>query len=177
MRHKDHVRLIKDGVVPGVWADLGSGEGAFTLALADAGGPGTVMYTVDKNLAGLASQKDAFQTKFPDRDVTYIHSDFTKALTLPPLDGVIMANSLHFIKQKAPFLRLLRTYLKPGGRLLLVEYNVDKGNIWVPYPLSFPTWQTLAGEFGFGMPELLATQPSQFLSEIYSSLAILRDIE
>ena len=37
MNHDDHVRLIREGVLGGgiAWADLGSGSGAFTLALAD----------------------------------------------------------------------------------------------------------------------------------------------
>ena len=41
MIHSDHVRLLRDGVpqAGGVWADIGSGGGAFTLALADLLGP------------------------------------------------------------------------------------------------------------------------------------------
>ena len=37
MNHEDHVRLLRKGIVEpgGVWADFGSGAGAFTLALAD----------------------------------------------------------------------------------------------------------------------------------------------
>ena len=36
MDHTDHVNLIRAGVsTGGVWADFGSGGGAFTLALAD----------------------------------------------------------------------------------------------------------------------------------------------
>ena len=41
MTHEDHVSLLRGGVPGpgGVWADLGSGAGAFTLALADLIGP------------------------------------------------------------------------------------------------------------------------------------------
>lgn len=35
MEHHDHVALIQEAVRGRVWADLGSGTGAFTLALAD----------------------------------------------------------------------------------------------------------------------------------------------
>ena len=49
MDHRDHVRLIARGVPPGgAWADLGAGEGAFTLALRDVAGPDVVIYAVDK---------------------------------------------------------------------------------------------------------------------------------
>jgi len=68
-------------------------------------------------------------------------------------------------------LRLVHAMLKPGGRLVLVEYNADKGNWWVPYPMSYPTWEALAKANGFLGTRLLATQPSRFLREIYSALS------
>jgi len=39
MDHKDHVNLLRNGITNagGVWADFGSGQGAFTLALAELG--------------------------------------------------------------------------------------------------------------------------------------------
>jgi hypothetical protein len=53
---------------------------------------------------------------------------------------------------------------------LLVEYNVDSGNPWVPHPLSFETYRSLAPRAGFSEPRLLGTVPSRFLREIYSAL-------
>jgi hypothetical protein len=90
---------------------------------------------------------------------------------MPPLDGLVMANALHFIpdKRKESVVRLIKSYLKPGGRWLLVEYNVDRGNLWVPHPLSFTTWQKLAEQSGFDHTRLLATRPSSFLHEFYSA--------
>ena len=99
----------------------------------------------------------------------YITADFTRPLPLPPLDGVVMANSLHFQRQKDAVIQMVRGYLRPGGRLLLVEYNADKGNPWVPYPLSYPTWSALAQRSGFAGTRLLATIPSRFLGEIYAA--------
>jgi hypothetical protein len=58
-----------------------------------------------------------------------------------------------------------------NGALLLVEYNVDSGNPWVPHPLSFETYRTLALRAGLTEPRLLATHPSRFLREFYSALA------
>ncbi len=82
-----------------------------------------------------------------------------------------MANSLHYFKAKDGILRHVRSMLTPEGALLLVEYNVDSGNMWVPYPLSFGTWRLLAPKAGFSEPRLLATHPSNFLREFYSALA------
>ena len=144
MDHHDHVNLIRDGISPGIWADFGSGGGAFTLALADLLSDEGQIYSIDRDRRALEQQRAAMQTQFPDQHVTYQTADFTHPLDLPLLDGALMANSLHFVRRKEPVLRLIRGYLKPGGRLILVEYNVDHGNQWVPYPLSFETWRALA---------------------------------
>ena len=173
MNHDDHVRLIRDGVAGAgnVWADLGSGEGAFTLALADLLGAGGHIYSVDTDARALREQRAALQARFPAVTLEQRTADFTKPLDLPPLDGVVMANSLHFQRHKEPVLQQVRAMLKPGGRLALVEYNADKGNWWVPYPLSYPTWEALAQANGFVQTRLLTTQPSRFLREIYSALS------
>ena len=177
MDHRDHVNLLRPGIPDsgGVWADLGSGTGAFTLALAELLGDSGQIHSVDKDKRALHQQKRSMRARFPDVDVTYHVADFTRSLSLPPLDGVVMANALHFIRrgeaQKA-VVQQVRGTLRPGGRLLLVEYNTDRGNHWVPYPLSFPTWQALARDRGFHSTSLLATRPSRFLGEIYAAMSL-----
>jgi SAM-dependent methyltransferase len=174
MIHADHVRLLRGGIAAsgGVWADLGSGSGAFTLALADLLLPTGEIYSVDKDAGALRDQERALRARFPETKAHYLTADFTRRLDLPPLDGVVMANSLHFQRQKNPVLHLVRGYLKPGGRLILVEYNVDRGNLWVPYPLSYGTWEALARENGFTSTTLLTTQPSRWLGEMFSALSL-----
>ncbi len=171
MNHQDHVNLLRKGILSpgGVWADLGSGRGAFTLALADLIGPNGEIYSVDRDRAALKDQQKALKTLFPSVVVHLLSADFTQPMDLPPLDGIVMANSLHFHKHKEPILHQIKTYLRPGGRFILVEYNVDHGNTWVPYPLSYPTWEALAKRTGFTYTRLLATTPSHFLKEIYSA--------
>lgn len=112
------------------------------------------------------------RARFPANDVEYINADFTRQLDLPPLDGIVMANSLHFIRKKDPVLQLVRGYLRPGGRLLLVEYNADSGNMWVPYPFSYSIWETLAHQNGFMRTQLLATVPSRFFGGMYSAVSL-----
>ena len=120
-----------------IWADLGSGEGAFTLALADLLGPTGSIHTVDRDGRALQVQVRALRDAFPNVSVTPLVADFTMPLELPPLDGIVMANSLHFERDKLAVLRLVGGYLRPAGRLVLVEYDTDHGNPWVPFPLSF----------------------------------------
>jgi ubiquinone/menaquinone biosynthesis C-methylase UbiE len=173
MNHNDHKQLLQKGIPGpgGIWADLGSGTGAFTLALADLIGPTGQIYSVDKDKSSLREQERAMRASFPTVLVEYITADFTQRLDLPALDGIVMANSLHFVRKKEPLLQLLRSYLRPNGRLLLVEYNVDRGNPWVPYPLSYTTWEILARQNGFPTTQLLEKKPSRFLGEMYSALS------
>jgi ubiquinone/menaquinone biosynthesis C-methylase UbiE len=173
MQHEDHVALLRGGIAGpgGVWADLGSGTGAFTLALADLLGPTGEIYSVDKDRGSLKEQERAMRGRFPGVTVHYLAADFSRKLELPSLDGVVMANSLHYQRDKDAVLQLVRGYLRPGGRLLLVEYNADRGNPWVPYPLSFSTWEAVAHRNGFAETKLLARVPSRFLNEMYSALS------
>lgn len=175
MQHQDHVHLIREGIAErgGVWADLGSGTGAFTLALADLLGPGAQLYSVDRDRRALREQEAALRLRFPQVTVDYLEADFTGKLALPPLDGILMANSLHFVRDKAPVLAQLRSYLRPTGRLLLVEYNAERGNLWVPYPLTYPGWEKLSQQHGFTQTRLLSTVPSRFLREMYAALSLV----
>jgi ubiquinone/menaquinone biosynthesis C-methylase UbiE len=175
MDHADHVALLARGVRQGEggeWAELGAGTGAFTLALADLIGPSGVIHAVDRDRAALAELRAAAVSSVPIADIDPVVADFTRPLGLRDLDGVVMANSLHFVEDKRPVLGLVRGYLRNGGRLLLVEYDSDRGNEWVPYPMSFATWGDIAADAGFIETRRLAAVPSRFLGRIYSALSL-----
>lgn len=175
MDHADHVALLAGGVTwgeGGTWADLGAGTGAFTLALADLIGPHGIINAIDRDRAALAELRSAFVSVVPQAELRVRVADFTRRLDLADLDGIVMANSLHFVEDKLPLLALVRGYLGPGGRLLLVEYDSDRGNPWVPHPLAFETWRELASEAGFVETRRLATVPSRYLRQIYSALSL-----
>ncbi len=174
MIHADHVDLLRLGVPHrgGTWADLGSGSGAFTLALAELLGPQGIIYSVDTDESALAEQERRMRSRFPETQVRTMCADFTRPMDLPDLDGIVMANSLHFHRKKAPIVEALQRLLKPGGPLLLVEYNTDRGNAWVPYPIAFEAWETLAGRCGFRATRKIGARPSRFLGEIYAAESI-----
>ncbi len=174
MNHQDHVNLLRPAIppnTPGPCADFGSGAGAFTLALRDLVGSETEILSVEKDESRLDQQQRNFLARFPQSNIQFLHADFTQPLNLPPLQGIVVANAIHFYRDKERLLRQFRAYLKPEGRLIVVEYNADRGNPWVPYPVSFERLRQFTLNAGFTEAELMATVPSSFLREIYSALA------
>jgi ubiquinone/menaquinone biosynthesis C-methylase UbiE len=173
MDHADHVWLIRRGVewAGNVWADLGAGSGAFTLALAEVVGPGAHIYAVDRDAGALRANDAAMRARFPNVKSSFQVADFTGPLAVPLLDGAVMANSLHFQEDQLAALRHVRELLGPGGRLVVVEYSISRGNFAVPYPVPFERWQRLAGAAGFEHTELLERRPSRWWTEMYSAVS------
>ncbi len=187
MEHAELVGLLRGGVDTkgGNWADLGAGEGAFTLALADLLGPGAHITAVDRDTGALrrlgAEVGRRFPTtrvglgaevgrRFPTTRVETLVADFRKTLPLAGLDGVVMANSLHFVRDKEPVLAGVKAMLRPGGRLIVVEYGSDRGNLWVPHPFTYARWERMAAEAGFERTRQLGAVPSRYLGSMYSAV-------
>ncbi|HEX9414464.1 MAG TPA: class I SAM-dependent methyltransferase [Ktedonobacterales bacterium] len=169
--------LISPGIVApgGVWADFGSGTGIFTRELYGLLGPTCELYSIDRNARDLEQQRRSFAQAFPTANVHFLHANFTQPMQLPPLDGIVMANALHYVPyaQQPDVLTSIVGYLRrPGGRLILVEYNAEVGNPWVPYPISSEAFTRLAAKVGLAVPAVLHTVPSRFLREMYAALAL-----
>lgn len=174
MNHTDHVNLLRPANLTqgGVYADFGAGSGAFTLALRELVGSDATIYAVDKDRGALGELENSHRARFNSTlNLILLANDFSRPFNIPPLDGIVMANSLHFFKEKEKILRHVNGFLKPNGALILIEYNVDRGNLWVPHPLTFESFQSLAPKAGFTTPRLLAKVPSRFLKEFYSAVA------
>lgn len=165
------VTLLQKGVKqtndPQQWADLGAGQGLFTKALASLLPSASTILAVDKE----ASSLNTLTWSAPHVTLVKRVADFsTDELDDYTWDGILLANALHFIKDNRKLLTRLRKKLKPGGALLIVEYDTDVANAWVPYPVSFSSLAKLAAEIG-GELAFLSTVPSRYHREgIYSAL-------
>lgn len=116
---------------PTVWADLGCGDGVFTYALADLLASGSSIYAIDKSL------QPHNETTGNKIEVKFQQADFiSDELKLPKLDGLLMANSLHYVKDKKGLLAKLKQYLSTAVIFIIVEYDTLKANQWVPYPVN-----------------------------------------
>jgi trans-aconitate methyltransferase len=138
MQLKDAIQLLQPAQLQlknrKRWADLGCGNGLFTKALAHLIDPKSTIYCVDTNHSSL----DEIPNQYHEQVIEKIQADFVKDhLPFEKLDGILMANSLHFVNDKTVFLQKLNSYLQKDSCLIIVEYDTDKANKWVPYPLSF----------------------------------------
>lgn len=155
------------------WADLGAGDGAFTLLLAERLGTGARVLAVDRDRRALA-QLEARASQHPDRAaVETLTGDFTRDLPLPELDGVLMANALHFVPRhaQAALLRRLAGTLAPGGRVVVVEYDLARGNPWVPHPVPADAFPELAQDAGLVQARVVAEAPSRYWGRAYCGVA------
>jgi SAM-dependent methyltransferase len=175
MDHHDHVELLRAAVdgTGGTWADIGAGRGAFTLALADLVGPGGTVIAVDRDAASLRDNARAVTGRFPAVIHTTLVADLTGPLALPPLDGLVAANSLHYVPgdRQVEVVRRLAAHLKPGAPFVVVEYDADRGNPWVPHPFSATTWHAMAIDAGLEPPRVIGRVPSRFLGAIYAAMS------
>ena len=141
MDHADHVNLIKNGVdkPEGLWADFGSGNGAFFFALLDLISGRGEIYSIDKKQSGLEKQRKKLESLKIGSNcpkLYFMHADINSRIYIPELDGAILANVLHFYKDKTHLIQNVLRYQKTGGKFILVEYNIDTGNSWVTFPTA-----------------------------------------
>lgn len=163
MKPADAIDLIQKGVPTDrsqQWADLGCGSGTFTHALLSLLPQHSKITAVDQQ-----SQKLGIP-------IDFVKANFEKdELPLSGLDGILMANSLHYIKDKRALIQKLETYFFDVPYFLIVEYDTERSNPWVPYPLSFVKLQEHFGELGYSKILRLADRPSVYNSaKIYAAV-------
>ena len=170
MRQREALELLREAVHghTGTWADLGAGEGTFTRALAELL-PGSRIYAIDREVRALR-RLEASAAK-AGREVITVVADFTQPLELPgleeKLDGALLANALHYVADPGPTLARLAAMLRPGGRLVVIEYERRRANRWVPYPVSPERLSELAAGTGLSPPRITATKPSSYGGDLY----------
>ena len=170
MQLKEAVELIDNNFVAGankqIWTDLGSGTGTFTKALATLLPENSLIYAVDKSGEDL----NKIPSRYKSIIIEKIQVDFTRQKLSRNLDGILMANSLHYIKEKDLFIRKMEIHLKKKGCFLIVEYDTEISNSWVPFPINYNSLEKLFEKEGYKAKKL-KEKPSVYRREnIYSAL-------
>jgi SAM-dependent methyltransferase len=108
-------------------ADVGAGTGLFTLAIAERVGSKGKVYAVDVQAYFLdhIGQK-ARKAELGNVTLVRAKQDSAK-LPEGSVDLVLMVDSYHHVEQPAPYLASLKAALRPGGRLVVVDYIAIEG--------------------------------------------------
>jgi len=174
---RDEARDLIADAVPGpggTWADVGAGEGTFTLALAELLGPEGRIYAVDRDARALFRLERA--TRDTPGEVTAVVGDFTEPLDLPGvklagLDGMLLANALHFTDRAPRVLADLSEWIRPDGRVVIVEYDRRRGSRWVPHPIAADDVGSVTAGAGLTPATVTARRPSAYGGTLYVAVA------
>ena len=172
VRLRDAIEMLAESGVdtpgPTTWADLGSGTGTFTLALADLLAAGSTIHAMDQDGAALRELPPEHKGV---RIATH-RGDFTnETWPFARVDGILMANSLHYVEDQAAFIRSCERRMTVPRRFLIVEYDTDVSNRWVPHPVSRKKLASLFRDAGYSSIAMLGSRPSVYRrAALYAAL-------
>jgi arsenite methyltransferase len=104
-------------------ADLGSGGGYFTFRLAEAVGPAGRVYAVDidRDMVDLIAKRVKQETLSNIEPVLAKPDD--PLLPKAGVDLIFTSNTYHHIDKRIAYLTNLRKYLRPGGRVAIIDFD------------------------------------------------------
>jgi ubiquinone/menaquinone biosynthesis C-methylase UbiE len=109
----------------GTVADVGAGSGYFTTRLARRVGPRGIVYAVDIQREMLA-RLDRRLKADNIGNVRLVEGDTADPrLPAAAVDLILMVDVYHELSRPQEMLRRMRAALKPGGRLVLIEYRQE----------------------------------------------------
>jgi arsenite methyltransferase len=120
---KPQAVLTKLAIMPGSKvADLGAGGGYFTQYLSGAVGTQGKVYAVDIDDTAL----DMIKVEITARKMTNvkpIRAEPNDAKLPEPVDLVFSSDTYHHIQDRATYFRSLQRYLKPDGRVAILDFH------------------------------------------------------
>jgi len=121
-------------------ADIGSGGGYFSMRFAEIVGEKGKVYPVDTNPDFLEFIKNSAAEKGLSNVIPTLASEGRIDLPGESLDFIFMRNVTHHIPERVKYFRNLKDFLKPDGRIIIIEYK--KGKLF-----------TFRGMFGHYVPK------------------------
>jgi arsenite methyltransferase len=106
-----------------VVSDLGAGGGYFTFRLADAVGPGGKVYAVDVDPDMVELVAKVAKDKGQSNIETILAKPENPLLPEAGVDLIFTSNTYHHIGDRVAYFSNLRRFLRPGGRVAIVEFD------------------------------------------------------
>lgn len=112
-------------------ADIGSGSGAFSIPMARAIGPTGVLYPVDidQEMLNFVAERAAGEGLRNVRTVLGEYDD--PKLPANDVDVVFLHRTLHMIEHRQAYLNAAARYLKPDGRIAIIEAEQEDVRNWM----------------------------------------------
>lgn len=175
-RHRDRwywqmpLRVMNEiGVTEGkTVADVGAGDGYFTFLLAEQVGQEGKVYASDIDEKALQVIRDRCKKEEIKNVSVVLGKEDDPLLPKGSIDLVLMVNTIHLVEKKDVFLKNIMTSLKPGGILVIVQWDADKMDAeapgWDPKDRELYTLRTNLGHIygaGYEVLDIMAFLPMQ----------------
>ncbi len=119
--------IPKLGLKPGqIVADIGAGSGIYSLRFANALKAGGFVYAVDIDQALLDHINEA-ATETGISNLQTVLGQVDDPALPETVDLAFINDVLHHIEHRAEYLKALAGYLKPGGRVAIIDFIPGKG--------------------------------------------------
>jgi len=107
-------------------ADIGSGGGYFSLRFAEAVGKNGKVYPVDTNSNFLKFIKDIAEERGVSNIIPILVAENHLPIPAGSLDFIFMRDVTHHIQNRVQYFGNLKNFLKPNGRIVIIEYKKKK---------------------------------------------------
>jgi ubiquinone/menaquinone biosynthesis C-methylase UbiE len=182
MQLHEAIELIRPAVdrAGGTWADFGAGKGTFTSALAELIGSAGRVLAVDHDAAALRTLRRVGTESHPTAAAIHVIAadvgdvDHIPELAGVALDGVVLGNVLHFLPDAPDVLSRVVAHVRPGGRVIVIEYDGVTPSRWVPYPLPISRFFDIAESAGLLNIAVVGERRSAFHGKLYCAAATRR---
>jgi ubiquinone/menaquinone biosynthesis C-methylase UbiE len=129
-----------------VVADIGSGSGAFSIPMAKAVGPNGTLYAVDidQDMLDFVSNR---AKEAGLKNVRTVLGEFADPkLPVQDVDVAFFHRVLHMIELRQAYVNAVSKYLKPDGRIVIIEKEPEDSDNWMWLRKSdVDTWMAAIG--------------------------------
>ncbi len=112
-------------------ADVGSGSGVFSIPMARAIGPNGTLYAVDIDQAMIDFVGDRAKKAGLENVRTVLGEYADPKLPVRTLDVAFFHRVLHMIELRQAYVNAVSKYLKPDGRIVIIEKEPEESGNWM----------------------------------------------
>jgi ubiquinone/menaquinone biosynthesis C-methylase UbiE len=146
-------------------ADVGAGTGYMSLRIAKRVGPSGKVFANDIQPEMLDKLDDNAHRANLDNIETVLGSEADPRLPAGKMDLVLMVDVYHELSRPQEMLQAIRRSLKPGGRLVLVEYKKEDPSIPIrpDHKMSLSDIKIEVEAEGYKLDKVIDTLPRQHI--------------